>query len=188
MPVSIRRCNLIVKKFVHKKSYREEVLINNKIPFDEIRLIDSEGNMVGVIATSKALAMADEAGLDLIVMSKDAKPPVCRMMDYGHYKYEKEKQAKLAKRGSKATVIKELKMSPKISENDYQVRLRAARKFLAKGYKVKVTLFFRGREMAHVDLGTEKMKKLILDVADIGVPENQPRLAGRTMHLMLSNK
>lgn len=144
--------------------------------------------MLGVMNTSKALEMADDVGLDLIVMSKDANPPVCKMMDYGHYKYEKEKQAKQAKKGSKSTVIKELKMSPKISDHDYQVRLKAARKFLAKGYKVKVTLLFRGREMAHVDLGQEKMQKLIVDVADVGVPENEPKLTGRTMHLMLSTK
>lgn len=135
-----------------------------------------------------ALALASKDGLDLIVVAAEAKPPVCKIMDYGHYKYEKEKQQKLAKKGSRSTVMKELKLSPKISEHDYQVRYRAAVKFLNKGNKVKLTVNFRGREMRHTDLGEKLLNRMMDELKEIAVPENAISISGRSMTVFLVHK
>ncbi|OGH94166.1 MAG: translation initiation factor IF-3 [Candidatus Margulisbacteria bacterium GWF2_38_17] len=140
------------------------------------------------MSIKEALAKAEEDGLDLIVVAENADPPVCKIMDYGHYKYEKEKQLKQAKKGSKATVIKELKMSPKISEHDYQVRHRAAIKFLEKGNKVKITINFRGREMAHMDLGKILLDRFLNDLKEHAVAEGDASYAGRSINLILTHK
>lgn len=163
-------------------------MMNEAITFPEVRLLGPDGKSHGIVTIEEAWKVADDFNMDIIVVSKDANPPVCKIMDYGHYKYEKEKQLKQSRKGSKATVIKELKMSPKISEHDYQVRFRAAQKFLGKGNKVKVTVNFRGREMAHLDLGKDLLDRFLNELSDVAVADNQPKLEGRRMILMLSAK
>lgn len=165
-----------------------KALINEEISFPEVRLVGPDGKPAGIVSIKEALAIAEDAGMDLIVVSETANPPVCKIMDYGHYKYEKEKQLKQAKKGSKATVVKELKMSPKISEHDYQVRLRAAIKFVEKGNKVKLTVNFRGREMTHMDLGKVLISKFVEDIKNTAIPEGDMAISGRSIGLIIMRK
>lgn len=166
----------------------KRALLNEDIVFPEVRLIGPDGKPEGIVPITVALAKADEAGMDLIVVAESANPPVCKIMDYGHYKYEKEKQLKQAKKGSKATVVKELKMSPKISEHDFLVRFRAAQKFVEKGNKVKLTVNFRGRELTHIDLGRALLNRFISDIKDNAIPEGDIVMSGRSLSLILMRK
>ena len=159
--------------------------VNEQIRVDKVRLIDADGNQVGVVPTREALAAADEAGLDLVEISPNAEPPVCKILDYGKYKYEMQKKANEARKKQKVVDIKEIKLRPGIGDHDYQVKLRAARGFLEEGDKVKVTLRFRGREMAHLDIGMDLLKKMREELSDIGKPELEPRLEGRQMMMVI---
>jgi len=162
--------------------------VNRKIRIPQVRLIDVDGAQVGVIATAEALAMAESKGLDLVEVSPKARPPVCRIMDYGKYMYQLNKRAKEAKKRQHTTQIKEVKMRPKIEPHDYDFKLRHAREFLGEGDKVKCTVTFRGREMAHRELGTRLMQKVAEDLADAASVEVPISSEGRAMMMVLAPK
>ncbi len=158
---------------------------NNQIRVPEVRLIDENGNQVGIVPTKEALHIAQEAGLDLVEVSPTAKPPVCKVMDYGKYLYELEKKEKEAKKKQKHIEVKEVKFRYKIGEHDYQTKLRNCIKFLEKGNKVKITMFFRGREKAHVDLGEELLERIISDLSEYGQVEKRTPMVGNTMNAII---
>lgn len=142
--------------------------------------------MVGVVPIDEAIARAVSAGLDLIEVSPNAAPPVCKILDYGKYKYEIQKKKNAAKKNQKVIEVKEIKVRPAIGENDYQVKLKRARQFLEDENKVKVTLRFRGREMAHQDVGMKIFERFIKDVDDLAKPESQPKFEGRQIIMMVT--
>jgi translation initiation factor IF-3 len=149
-------------------------------------LIDAEGNQLGVVATREAIRISEEAGLDLVEVSPDAKPPVCRIMNFGKFAYHKRKAA--AKKKQKQTQVKEVKLRPGTEEADYQVKLRSLIRFLQNGDKAKVTLRFRGREMMHPELGMQLMERIMADLVDIVVVEQRPKLEGRQMVMVVGPK
>ncbi|WP_348640367.1 translation initiation factor IF-3 [Marivivens donghaensis] len=159
--------------------------INDRIRCPEVRLIGAEGENVGVVTPEKALDMAEQAGLDLVEISPNAKPPVCKIMDYGKYKYETQKKEAEARKKQKVIEVKEVKFRPGTDTHDYDVKMRNVLKFLDNGDKVKVTLRFRGREMAHQDLGRELLQRISEDVKENGKVENMPKMEGRQMVMMI---
>ena len=159
--------------------------MNDKIRAPEIRLIGAEGENVGLIHPAKALEMAIEAGLDLVEISPNAAPPVCKIMDFGKFKYETQKRESEARKKQKIIEIKEVKFRPNTDHNDYDVKMRNVFKFLENGDKVKVTLRFRGREMAHQNLGRELLERVAADTKDAGKVENMPKMEGRQMVMMI---
>lgn len=165
---------------------REGPRANEEISIEEVRLIDEEGDNVGVVTIKEALERAANAGLDLLEISPNAKPPVCKIMDLGKYKYEAQKRKAEAKKKQKVINIKEIKVRPNIEDHDFDVKLKAARKFLEKGDKVKCTLRFRGREMAHQSLGFEILNRLKSNLEDISKVEQKPKLEGRQMIMVLA--
>uniref|UniRef100_UPI0035943BF5 translation initiation factor IF-3 n=1 Tax=Pseudogemmobacter lacusdianii TaxID=3069608 RepID=UPI0035943BF5 len=162
--------------------------INDRIRAPEIRLIGADGENVGVVTPARALIMAEEAGLDLVEISPNAEPPVCKIMDFGKFKYETQKKEAEARKKQKVIEIKEIKFRPGTDENDYQVKMRSVLKFLGEGDKVKITLRFRGREMAHQQLGLELLHRVAADVAEAGKVESMPKLEGRQMVMMIGAK
>lgn len=154
----------------------------------EVRVISSEGEQLGILPLEEALALAHEGDLDLVEVAPNERPPVCRVMDYGKYKYQQAKRSQEAKKRQKVIQIKEIKMRPKTEEHDYQFKMRHAHRFLEEGNKVKVTLLFRGREMAHVELGQRMLDRIITDCKDVSSVEQHPRLEGQTLSLILSPK
>ncbi|WP_234145387.1 translation initiation factor IF-3 [Ruegeria pomeroyi] len=159
--------------------------VNDKIRAPEIRLIGADGENVGVVHPAKAMAMAEEAGLDLVEISPNATPPVCKIMDYGKYKYEQQKRESEARKKQKIIEVKEVKFRPNTDTHDYDVKMRNVFKFLENGDKVKVTLRFRGREMAHQNLGRELLERVAEDVKEVGKIENMPKMEGRQMIMMI---
>ena len=155
--------------------------VNNRIRASEVRLVDSEGKQMGVVALDKAISAAREVQLDLVEVAPNVKPPVCRIMDYSKYKYEQEKKDRQAKKKQHVVHIKEIKISPKIQEHDYQTKLNHLRRFLERKDRAKVTMFFRGREMAHVDIGRGIIDRLIKDLVDIGEPEERAKQEGKLL-------
>ena len=153
-----------------------------------MRVIGSDGEMVGVLTRDEALAMAEEAGLDLVEIQPTADPPVCRIMDYGKFKFEAQKKANAAKKKQKIVEIKELKFRPTTDDGDYNIKLRNLRRFLEEGDKVKVNIRFKGREMAHQELGLQMAARIEKDLADEVVIEQRPRLEGRQMIMMVAPK
>ncbi|MCB9990279.1 MAG: translation initiation factor IF-3 [Rhodospirillales bacterium] len=160
--------------------------INDQIRAEKVRLVDADGNMAGVVSVSEALKVAEEAGLDLVEVSPNADPPVCKVLDYGKYKYEQQKKAAEARKKQKTVDVKEVKVRPGIEEHDYGVKMRNARRFLESGDKVKVTMRFRGREMAHQDIGMDLLRKMKEELAEISKVELEPKLEGRQMIMVLS--
>ncbi len=161
--------------------------INEEITVSEVRLIGAEGDQLGVVSISEALGIAAEAGLDLVEISPTAKPPVCKVMNYGKFLFEKSKAAKEQKKKQKQVQIKELKFRPGTDEGDYQVKLRNLRRFLEGGDKTKITLRFRGREMAHQDLGINLLNRIKEDLLDVAQVESFPtRAEGRQMVMVLA--
>lgn len=152
----------------------------------EIRLIDQDGGNAGVVTPAVAIQMAEEVGLDLVEISPGATPPVCKIMDFGKFKYEQQKKAAEAKKKQKIIEIKEVKFRPNIDTHDYDVKMRSVTKFLGEGDKVKVTLRFRGREMAHVDIGRDLLERIAGDVSEIGKIESMPKMEGRQMIMVVS--
>lgn len=151
-----------------------------------VRLIDAEGEMLGVVPIREALMTAEEAGLDLVEVAPQAEPPVCKLLDYGKFKYEAQKKANEARKKQKVIDVKEIKMRPNIDDHDYDVKLRNARRFMEEGDKVKVTMRFRGREMAHQDIGMNLLSRVRTDLDDIGKVEMLPKLEGRQMIMILA--
>ncbi len=159
--------------------------VNEKIRAAEIRLIGADGDNVGVVSPERAMDMAEAAGLDLVEISPNANPPVCKIMDYGKYKYEQQKRESEARKKQKVIEVKEVKFRPNTDTHDYDVKMRNVLKFLEKGDKVKVTLRFRGREMAHQDLGRELLNRVAEDVKEVGKVENMPKMEGRQMIMII---
>ncbi|GAB4187829.1 MAG: translation initiation factor IF-3 [Wenzhouxiangellaceae bacterium] len=153
-----------------------------------MRVIDAEGNQAGILSRDDALTLAYDAGLDLVEIAPNADPPVCRVMDYGKFRFEAQKKAQAARKKQKQIQVKEVKFRPGTEEADYQVKLRNMKRFLEEGNKVKITLRFRGREMAHQELGMEMMKRLEEDLGDTVTIEQRPRMEGRLMVMVVSPK
>lgn len=160
--------------------------MNEDIKADEIRVVDEDGEMLGVMSVEEGIEKAYEAGLDLIEISPNATPPVCKILDYGKYKYEQQKKANEARKKQKVIDVKEVKIRPGIEDHDYKVKMRNARRFLEDGDKVKVTMRFRGREMAHIDIGMDIMERIKEELADVGKVDMQPKLEGRQAIMVLS--
>lgn len=161
--------------------------VNDDILEDEVRLIDDSGENHGAVSIDKALEMAKIAGLDLVEISPNATPPVCKILDYGKYKYEAQKKASLAKKNQKTVEVKEIKLRPGIEKHDYDVKMRSIDKFLNAGDKVKVTLRYRGREMAHQEIGIELLNRIKTDLEELAVVESFPnRVEGRQMVMMMA--
>ncbi|MCL2828939.1 MAG: translation initiation factor IF-3 [Oscillospiraceae bacterium] len=162
--------------------------VNEDIRDKEIRLIDETGEQCGVMAAQAALDLAYEKDLDLVKISPGAKPPVCKIMDYGKYKFEQSKREKEAKKNQHVVEIKEIRMSPVIDTNDFNVKLRNGHKFLQEGNRLKVTIRFRGRQMAHTDIGAKVLKRYAEACEEIATVEKNPKLEGRNMSMFLSPK
>jgi translation initiation factor IF-3 len=160
--------------------------INDEITADEIRVFGADGEMAGVMSVKQALVLAEEAGLDLVEVSPAATPPVCKILDYGKYKYEQQKKAAEARKKQKTVDVKEVKIRPGIEKHDYEVKMRAARKFLENGDKVKVTMRFRGREMAHTDIGLGLLARMVQELSDVGKVDMAPKIEGRQAMMVLS--
>lgn len=160
--------------------------VNDRIRVPRVRVVDEEGNQVGVIDTEKALAMAQDADLDLVEVAAQADPPVCRIMDFGKYKYELDQRQKEARRKQSLIVVKEMKMRPKIDTHDYETKKGHVERFLRQGNKVKVTIMFRGREMAHQELGRRLLDQLSEDLEEIAKIDAPPKVDGRNMTMVLS--
>ena len=159
--------------------------VNDRIRAPEIRLIGAEGENVGVVTPARAMEMAEQVGLDLVEISPNATPPVCKIMDFGKFKYEQQKRESEARKKQKTIEVKEVKFRPNTDTHDYEVKMRNVFKFLENGDKVKVTLRFRGREMAHQDLGRSLLQRISEDVKEIGKVENMPKMEGRQMVMMI---
>lgn len=162
--------------------------VNGEITGSEIRLVGNEGEQLGIVHLRNALQMAADADLDLVEIAPLAKPPVCRIMDYGKFKYQEAKKAHEAKLKQKQVQVKEVKLRPATDENDYQIKLRSMIRFLQEGDKVKVTLRFRGREMAHQEFGMRLLERVKADLEECGVVEQFPKLEGRQMIMVLAQK
>ena len=163
-------------------------MINEEIRDKEVRLIDEEGNQLGVVPVKEALAMARERNLDLVKIAPQAKPPVCKILNYGKYRFEQIKREKEAKKKQKVIDIKEIRLSPNIDTNDLNTKIGAARKFLTKGDRVKITLRFRGREMAHMNNSKHILDDIAQSLSDIAVVEKAPKVEGRSMTMFLTEK
>ena len=159
--------------------------VNGRIRSPEIRLIGPNGENVGVVAPDRAMALAEQVGLDLVEISPNATPPVCKIMDFGKFKYDTQKREAEAKKKQKTIEVKEVKFRPNTDTHDYDVKMRNVTRFLESGDKVKITMRFRGREMAHQNLGRELLERVATDVDGLGKVENMPKVEGRQMVMMI---
>ena len=166
----------------------KSICINDEIIAPELRIIDAEGEQAGIMSREAAQSLADESEMDLVEVSPDAKPPVCRIMDYGKFVFEENKKRHAAKKKQKQIHIKEVKFRPGTEQGDYQVKLRNLIRFLENGDKAKITIRFRGREMAHQNLGMQVLKRVEADLAEYGAVEQFPKLEGRQMVMVMSPK
>ena len=162
--------------------------LNEEICDKEVRLIGSDGEQLGIMAPSDALRIADEKGLDLVKISPQAKPPVCKLMDYGKFRFEQSKKEKEARKNQHVVEIKEIRMSPSIDVGDFNTKLKNAQKFIADGNRVKVSVRFRGREMAHTDIGRDLLVRFAESVAEVANLDKEPKMEGRSMSIFLSPK
>ena len=163
-------------------------MINEQIRDKEIRLIGTNGEQLGIMSSRDAMKLAEEAGLDLVKIAPTANPPVCKIVDYGKFKYEQVRKEKEARKKQRTIEIKEIRLSPNIDTNDLNTKINAARKFLSKGDKVKVTLRFRGREMAHMNTSKHILDDFAQSLSDIAVIEKAPKVEGRSMTMFLTEK
>jgi len=166
----------------------ERTRINERIRVREVRVIDENGQQLGIMPPQQALAIARQKGLDLVEVSATAVPPVCRIMDYGRFQYLEQKRARQAKKHQKTIEIKEIKFRPKVDEHDYQFKKKHIERFLAEGDKVKATVFFRGREMAHPEIGRRILDRLIAELGETAIAETLPRLEGNQMSTILTQR
>ena len=163
-------------------------MINEQIRDKEVRLIGPDGAQLGIVSAREAMAKAQEAGLDLVKIAPQAKPPVCKIINYGKYRYEQARREKEAKKKQKTIDVKEVRLSPNIDKNDLNTKINQARKFLSKGDKVKVTLRFRGRELAHVNSSKVILEEFAEQLSDVAVVDKQPKFEGRSMIMFLTEK
>lgn len=166
----------------------QEYLINEDIDAKEVRLISDEGEQLGIMATAAALDIAYGKDMDLVMISPGSNPPVCKIMNYGKFRFEQTKRDKEAKKNQHVTEIKEIRMSPSIGDNDFATKLRSGQKFLTEGNRLKVTVRFRGREMAHTHIGEELLKNYAEKCAELATMDKNPKLEGRSMSMFLSPK
>ncbi|RXT04760.1 translation initiation factor IF-3 [Ammoniphilus sp. CFH 90114] len=166
----------------------KEHLINEAIRAREVRVVGANGEQVGIIPLREALQMAQEANLDLVAVAPTAKPPVCRVMDYGKFRYEQSKKDKEARKNQKVISIKEVRLSPTIEEHDFQTKLRHVQKFLEQGDKVKLSIRFRGRAITHSEIGKNVLEKLAEQVKELCIVERSPKMEGRSMLMILAPK
>jgi translation initiation factor IF-3 len=167
---------------------REGPRVNEEINVPRVRLVDARGEMVGVVARNDALVMAADAGLDLVEVAANADPPVCKILDYGKFKYEEQKKKNEARKKQKVIEVKEIKLRPGIDDHDYDVKMRSMVKFIEEGDKVKVTMRFRGRELAHQELGMDVLMRVKTDLDEIAKVEQFPKMEGRQMTMVMSPK
>lgn len=165
-----------------------ELMINEQIRDKEVRLIGADGEQLGIVSAKEAQKIAEEAGLDLVKIAPTAKPPVCKVIDYGKYRYELARKEKDAKKKQKTVELKEIRLSPNIEANDLNTKMNAAKKFLQKGNKVKITLRFRGREMAHMNQSKHILDDFAQSLADVAVVEKAPKVEGRSIGMVLAEK
>jgi translation initiation factor IF-3 len=161
------------------------VRINDRIRVREVRVIDETGQQLGIMAPAQAVAIARQRGLDLVEVSPTAVPPVCRITDYGKYQYTEQKRARQARKHQKTILVKEIKFRPKVDEHDYDFKKKHIERFIEDGDKVKAVIFFRGREIAHPEIGRRILERLISEVSEVAVAENMPRMEGNSMHVIL---
>ncbi len=171
-----------------KESAINKIRLNQQISSSTVRLVGEDGSQLGVVTLSEALNRAAEAGLDLAEIAPNATPPVAKLLDWGKYKYEQTKQQQKSRKNQKAVGIKQVRLGLKIGDHDLQVKLRSARKFLAEGNKVKVSLRFRGREITHPDLGQAVLARFLLQLEDIATQEQAPQLTGRDLNMVIAPK
>jgi translation initiation factor IF-3 len=176
----------IPRRFDRRPPERDPTRINEGIRVPEVRLIDEQGNQVGIVKTEDAMARARQNDLDLVEISAEAKPPVARLLDYSKYKYEQEQRRKAARKHQQQVTIREMKLRPKIATHDYETKKGHILRFLRHGSKVKVTIMFRGREMAHPERGEALLRKLAEEIAEFGTIEQQPNQEGRNMTMVMA--
>ena len=177
---------MAVSRFDRRPPERDPTRINDRIRVPEVRLIDEEGEQVGVVPTEQALAYAQERELDLVEVAANAKPPVCRVLDYSKYKYEQEQKAKAARKHQQQVNVREIKLRPKIAQNDYETKRGHVERFLRHGDKVKVTIMFRGRESSHPERGRALLDRLFEDLNGLATIEQLPEQEGRNMTMLLA--
>ena len=175
----------VPRRFDRQPPERDNTRINDRIRVPQVRLIDDTGQQVGIMATSDALKIAQERELDLVEVAPDAKPPVCRVLDYSKYKYEQAQKVKAAKKHQQQITVREIKLRPKIAQHDYDTKKNHVTRFLNAKDKVKVTIMFRGREMAHPERGEVLLNRLAEELKDLAVIEQRPQQDGRNMTMML---
>ncbi|AFZ32279.1 MULTISPECIES: translation initiation factor IF-3 [Chroococcaceae] len=173
---------------IDKRKNRDLTLTNEQIRFPKIRVIDPDGAQLGLLSPREALQIAEEKELDLVLLSDKADPPVCRIMDYGKYKFEQEKKAREARKKQHTADVKEVKMRYKIEEHDYKVRVNQAQRFLKDGDKVKATVMFRGREIQHSDLAETLLKRMATDLEQVGEVQQAPKKEGKNMMMLIAPK
>ncbi len=176
----------IPRKFDRRPPERDDTRINERIRVPEVRLIGEDGEQIGLLKIDDALRYAQERDLDLVEVAREAKPPVCRVLDYSKYKYEQEQKAKAARRHQKQVNVREIKLRPKIAQNDYETKRNHVVRFLKGDDRVKVTIMFRGREQTHPERGERLLMRLAEDVAELGTVEQMPQQDGRNMTMLLS--
>ena len=171
-----------------KDKRKDDVIMNEMITAKEVRCTSDEGTNYGIISTTEALKIADELGLDLVLIAPDGKPPVAKIMDYGKFRYQQEKKKKEAKKNQKVIVVKEIKLSVKIAENDISYKVKHAREFLEEGNHVKFRVFLKGREMANPQAGVDVLNKVWPMIEDLAVMDKEPKLEGRYVNLLVTPK
>ena len=167
---------------------KQDLPINEQIRVKEVQIIDNEGNKVGPISINEALDMAFEKKLDLVLVAPNAEPPVCKLMNYGKYKFEQAKKEKEAKKKQKSFEVKEIRITPNIEDHDFSFKAKNAKKFIEDGNKVRITVKFRGRELNYVKLGEAVLNKFIEELSDVAIPEKKPVLEGKNMFIILAKK
>lgn len=180
--------SLTIHYFYWRYKTISELMINEQIRDKEVRLIGADGEQLGIVPVKEAQRIADEAGLDLVKIAPNAQPPVCKVIDYGKYRYELARKEKDAKKKQKVVELKEIRLSPNIDTNDLNTKMNAARKFLAKGNKVKITLRFRGREIAHMNQSRHILDDIAEALADVAIVEKAPKIEGRSIGMVLAEK
>ena len=180
--------SLPIHYFLWRYKTISDLMINEQIRDREVRVVGADGEQLGIMSAKEAQKIADDAGLDLVKIAPKAKPPVCKVIDYGKYRYEQARKEKDAKKKQKTVELKEIRLSPNIEANDLNTKMNAAKKFLAKGNKVKITLRFRGREMAHMNSSKHILDDFAENLTDVAVVEKAPKIEGRSISMVLAEK